>query len=157
MWCLVRGSRNSRQGSRQLILQRGTNLYFKDNYKIPRGYNIFQGRSNYFQGVGVQLLISIETYRTYDFPGGGGGLDPLPPPPLALRMASCRSIFAYCLRLQRHFIYKNMLWSMLFCKLTCTLRLLVSSAIHSANSLDQDQAWQRSGSKLFYTLMVFLK
>ena len=39
----------------------------------------------------VKMLISIETYRTYDFPGGGGGLDPIPPldiPPLILGMHS---------------------------------------------------------------------
>ena len=35
---------------------------------------------NIFRGEGVQMLISIETHITYDFPGGGGGSpDPLPP------------------------------------------------------------------------------
>ena len=44
--------------------------------------HIFQGGSNFFQGGGVQMLISIETHIhvtiTCDFPGGGG-LDPYPP------------------------------------------------------------------------------
>ena len=46
-----------------------------------RGVQHFPVGSNFFQGRiggrgGVQLLISIETYRTCDFPGGWG-LDPL--------------------------------------------------------------------------------
>ena len=31
-----------------------------------------------FMGVGVKMLISIETYGTYDFPGAGVP-DPIPP------------------------------------------------------------------------------
>ena len=41
------------------------------------GLTFFQGRSNFFQG-GVQMLISIETHITCDFPGGGSG-PPNPP------------------------------------------------------------------------------
>ena len=47
-------------------------VYFKENYTFLRfqnGSNIFQ-ESN-FPGVGVQMLISIETYISCDFPGGG--------------------------------------------------------------------------------------
>ena len=54
-----------------VLLQR--KLYFS---KDPEGSTIFQvcGRgSNFFQE-GVQMLISIEAYITYDFPGGGGGV-----------------------------------------------------------------------------------
>ena len=40
------------------------------------GGNIYQGGSSFFQGWGVQMLISIETHITCDFPGGVGGLDP---------------------------------------------------------------------------------
>ena len=61
--------------SLQLILQFHSGLsmvYFKENYTFPR----FQRGSNFFQG-GVKMLISIETHRTYDSPGGG--LDPLSP------------------------------------------------------------------------------
>ena len=36
-------------------------------------------------GGGVQMLISIETHITYDFPGGGGGGSGPPPPPLWIR------------------------------------------------------------------------
>ena len=54
------------------LLQR--NLYFPSD---PEGSNIFQGwRSNFFPGRGVQMLISIETHITCDFPGGP---DPYPP------------------------------------------------------------------------------
>ena len=45
-------------------------LYFKQNYHfqhIPEG-----------GGGGVQMLISIETHITYDFPGGGGSGLPTP-------------------------------------------------------------------------------
>ena len=44
--------------------------------------HIFQGGgSDFFRGGGgVQLLISIETHITCDFPGGGGGIwTPYPP------------------------------------------------------------------------------
>ena len=45
-------------------------VFFEENY-FPR----FQRGSNFFQGVqlflgGVQMLISIETHITCDFPGG---------------------------------------------------------------------------------------
>ena len=56
-----------------VLLQR--KLYFP---KDP-GSNIFQGGwggSNFFQG-GVQMLISIETHITCDFPGGPDPLSPL--------------------------------------------------------------------------------
>ena len=44
--------------------------------------HIFQGGSNFFQGEGVQMLISMETHITItcDFPGGSG-----PPIPLWVR------------------------------------------------------------------------
>ena len=38
---------------------------------------------NIFRGEGVQMLISIETHITYDFPGGGG--ESGPPTPLLIR------------------------------------------------------------------------
>ena len=39
---------------------------------------LFQSGSNFLRG--FQMLISIKTHTTYDFPaGGGGGLDPYPP------------------------------------------------------------------------------
>ena len=55
-------------------------VYFKENNNFLR----FQGGSNIFKWVqhfpgGVQLLIAMETYRTFDFPGGP---DPCPGPPL---------------------------------------------------------------------------
>ena len=62
----------------QHVLQRVSNGYFKENYKFSR----FQRGSNIFQGVqlfpgGVQIIISIETHITCDFPGGYG--PPIPP------------------------------------------------------------------------------
>ena len=63
--------------SPQLIFQfyRGCliNVYFKENYNFPRfqrGSNIFQGGAGGGGGGGVQMLISIETHITCDFPGG---------------------------------------------------------------------------------------
>ena len=56
-------------------------VYFKENYSFPRfqrGSNIFRGGGEggpTFSGLGVQKLISIETFRNYDFPGRC--LDPL--------------------------------------------------------------------------------
>ena len=58
-------------------------VYFKESYNftrfrgLGRVSNIFQEGSNFFQGVGVQMLI-LETNRTCDFPGGGA--NPLSPP-----------------------------------------------------------------------------
>ena len=63
-------------------------VYFKENYCFQsfRGVPSFSKGVELFSGVGVKLLISIETYRTYDFPGGGGGPDPILP--LDLRLHS---------------------------------------------------------------------
>ena len=47
-------------------------VYLKKNYNFLR----FQRGSNIFQG-GVQMLISIETYRSCDFTVGSG--PPIPP------------------------------------------------------------------------------
>ena len=47
-------------------------VFFKEPYCFPRlqrGSIVFQG-VELFTGVGVNMLISIETYRTYYFPGG---------------------------------------------------------------------------------------
>ena len=43
-----------------------------------RGSNIFQVGSNFFKGGGVQVVISIETHLTCDFPGEGVR-NPYPP------------------------------------------------------------------------------
>ena len=70
----MRGSRNFSSGERvqapQLILQ------FTEGFITH-----FPGGSNFIQGGGVQLLISIETHITItcDFPGGSGPLSPLDP------------------------------------------------------------------------------
>ena len=64
--------------SPQLILQCTEGVqwfYYRENYSFPRiqrGSNIFQGRSNFLTGGGggVQMLISIVTHITCDFPGG---------------------------------------------------------------------------------------
>ena len=53
-------------------------VYFKENYnflRFQRGSKIFQRCSTFSREVvvGVQMLISIETYITCDFPGVGGG------------------------------------------------------------------------------------
>ena len=48
--------------------------------KVSEGVQLFQGwGGNFFQGGGVQMLISIETHITCDFPGGGGSGSPIPP------------------------------------------------------------------------------
>ena len=63
------------------------NLYFP---RIQRGSNIFQGCPTFSKG--VQMLISIETHITCDFPGGGGpGLFP----PLDPRMNSTEDNYIY--------------------------------------------------------------
>ena len=49
-------------------------FYYRENYTFPRiqrGSNIFHGGGG-GGGGGVQLLISIETHITCDFPGGSG-------------------------------------------------------------------------------------
>ena len=52
-----------------------------DNFFSPQLYRgcpiVISNKTIIFRG-GVQMLISIETHITYDFPGGGGP-DPLPP------------------------------------------------------------------------------
>ena len=58
--------------------QRGSNGFIAENYifpRIQRGSNISRGGGG--GGGGVQMLISIETYITCDFPGGSS-----PPIPL---------------------------------------------------------------------------
>ena len=50
-------------------------FYYRLKYTFPRaqrGSNIFQGGPTFFSGWGggVQMLISIETHITCDFPGG---------------------------------------------------------------------------------------
>ena len=57
-----------------VLLPRKLYLYFT---KDPEGVHCFPG-VQLFTG-GVQMLISIETHITCDFPGGGGGPDPLSP------------------------------------------------------------------------------
>ena len=50
--------------------------------KDPEGAKYFPrggGGVPLFPGVGVQMLISIETHITCDFPGGGGSRPPSPP------------------------------------------------------------------------------
>ena len=52
-------------------------VYFKDNYCFPRFQrNSFHrspwgGGGKHFSWVRVNMLLSIETNRTYDFPGAG--------------------------------------------------------------------------------------
>ena len=59
--------------------------------KIPGGSifwsNIFWGGG----GGGVQLLISIQTYRTCDFPGRGHGPPATHPPPLDPRLLTLKA------------------------------------------------------------------
>ena len=58
-------------------------IYSKENYnfKVPEGVYHFSGEGgpNFSRGCGVQMLISIETYRICDFPGGPGPHTPLDP------------------------------------------------------------------------------
>ena len=62
-------------------------VYFRENYDFPRfqrGSNIFQcvcvGGGGGGGGGKVQMLISIETHITCDFPGRGRGVRTLYPP-----------------------------------------------------------------------------
>ena len=54
-----------------VLLQRKL-YFFKDpeGSSISRGSNFFQGRGPTFFKGGVQMLISIKTHITCDFPGG---------------------------------------------------------------------------------------
>ena len=61
------GSGPGRFFSPQLILQfteGGRWFYYRENYTLE-GVQHFPGGSNFFQGGGVQMLISIETHITY--------------------------------------------------------------------------------------------
>ena len=65
----------------QLSLQRGSNGFITEKTILFKGS---RGGPTFSRGVqlspgGIQMLISIETYITCDFPGGGGGPDPLSP------------------------------------------------------------------------------
>ena len=69
--------------SPQLILQK-SNGQFQRNlsfFKVREGVQHFPEGSNFFQGGGggSNCLFPIETHITCDFPGGGGGPDPLSP------------------------------------------------------------------------------
>ena len=87
----MRGSKNFCQFylflSLSYSLKRGSNGFIAEKtifilYQGSRGGPLYSGggMSNFFQGGGVQMLISIETHiRTCYFPGGGGCSDPLPP------------------------------------------------------------------------------
>ena len=59
-------------GGPMVLLQR--NIYFS---KDPEGVQYFPGGPTYSRGGGVQMLISIETHITCDFPGGPDPLSPL--------------------------------------------------------------------------------
>ena len=69
--------------SPQLILQfteGSLRFYNRENYTFEG----FRGGPTFSKGgptfsIGDQMLISIETHITCDFPGGGGGPDPLSP------------------------------------------------------------------------------
>ena len=66
--------------SPQLILQftKGVQWFYKRKLsfsKDPEGVKHFPGGPTFSRGGGVQMLISIETHITCDFPG--------PPPPLS--------------------------------------------------------------------------
>ena len=88
------GSRNFSVGPRPDVQkQSGQRFFFSppfilqftegSNYTLPRtqrGSNIFHGGGSIFS-TGVQMLISIETHITCDFPGGGGGVRTGPPIP----------------------------------------------------------------------------
>ena len=87
----MRGSRNFRQGgpgqadkksSDNVLFYRSQMVNFKEIYHFSRfqgGSNIFTGGVQIFPG-GSNCLFPIETHITCDFPGGGGP-DPLSPPP----------------------------------------------------------------------------
>ena len=66
------------------ILQRGQIVYFEENYSFvwfQRGSTFSRGGGgqNFTRGYGVKMLISIETYRICDLPGGPGPHTPLDP------------------------------------------------------------------------------
>ena len=54
---------------RKIIVFQG----FRGVSSLTKGVELFRGGAEGMMVVvGVKLLISIETYRTFDFPGGGG-------------------------------------------------------------------------------------
>ena len=90
----MRGSRNFRQegggGGVQVCMTKKkalTTIFFLSSAyhfsRFRRGSNIFQGGGGptFSRGRGSNCLFPIETHRTSDFPGGGGGSGP-PVPPL---------------------------------------------------------------------------
>ena len=97
----MRGSRDFCQSYLVLSLfyslQRGSNGFIAEKtmlilYQGSRGVHYFPGGgvSNFFQGGGVQMLISLETHvRTCYFPGGGGGGGPDPLSPSGSAHGKC--------------------------------------------------------------------
>ena len=65
------------------------------------------------------MLICLETHRTCDFPGGGGGQDPLPPhPPLDPHMHNAAFHRGHhCLLMQKQSSEKehNIFWEIITC------------------------------------------
>ena len=57
----------------------------KVNLEESYHFSRFQREYKIFRGGGSNCLLPIETHITCDFPGGWGGSDPCPPPPLWIR------------------------------------------------------------------------
>ena len=87
--------------------------------KEPEGSIIFQEGGPFFSRVGVQMLISIETNITCDFPEGSGLLPPPPPLDLHINISTTKLLSnAINMYAKSLFTYLWLFGSRLFRKIT---------------------------------------
>ena len=70
---------------------------FKENYHFSR---FLRGQTFSRRGGGVPIAYSYRKYITCDFPGGGGGPDPCPPP-LWIRTWDCPWYYPFMQRMHQ--------------------------------------------------------
>ena len=91
--CLGGGATKNSPDKHTALINNFFFTYIKENYTVPRFHLVIKHFSRWvgvqlFQvGAGVQLLLSIETYKFEIFPVGGDATPP--PPPLWIGSCQC--------------------------------------------------------------------